>query len=247
VIAGQAFLPELIDLFAPQVRTLPRARDGDLVFQGQIVLELDGPLAQMLALERTMLNLVGRLSGIATRTRRFVDALPSGVPARIYDTRKTTPGLRLLEKYAVRAGGGRSHRMGLHDAVLIKDNHIAGVPLDRLAQFIHAAAARARAITPAPAFIQVEVDSLDQFDQLLTLPARTIDIVLLDNMGPEQLRRAVAMRNATHPALELEASGGVTLETLPALAATGVNRISIGGLTHSAVVLDVALDMVGQA
>jgi nicotinate-nucleotide pyrophosphorylase (carboxylating) len=243
IMAGLASAPELIELFAPAVRCTVHVPDGRRATAGQVAAVLEGPLDEILGLERTLLNLVGRLSGIATRPRTFVDALPPGCRAKVYDTRKTTPGLRVLEKYAVRCGGGESHRMGLHDAVLIKDNHIAGVGVDRLASVIRTASAAARGFHAQPAFIEVEVDTLEQFEQLLTLEPGIIDIVLLDNMGPLMLARAVAMRDAKNPALELESSGGVTLETLPALAATGVDRISIGGLTHSAVALDVALDV----
>lgn len=244
VISGLAATDDLLDLFAPSVRAQCHMDDGTIAATDACVMTLNGPLDEILGLERTLLNLVGRLSGIATRTKTFVDALPNGCRAKIYDTRKTTPGLRVLEKYAVRCGGGQSHRIGLFDAVLIKDNHIAGVPLDALAHTIRVAAARARASHSRPSFIEVEVDTLEQFEQLLTLERGVIDIVLLDNMGPDMLRRAVSMRDATNPSLELESSGGVSLETLPALAATGVDRISIGGLTHSAVVLDVALDVI---
>ncbi|MFZ4572876.1 MAG: carboxylating nicotinate-nucleotide diphosphorylase [Phycisphaerales bacterium] len=247
VMAGLASTPELIELFAPAVRAVIRVHDGERASAGQVAAVLDGPLDEILGLERTLLNLVGRLSGIATRTRTFVDAIPRGCRAKVYDTRKTTPGLRVLEKYAVRCGGGESHRMGLHDAVLIKDNHIAGVETGRLAAVIREASARARALPTRPTFVEVEVDNLEQFEQLLTLEAGVIDIVLLDNMGPDLLRRAVAMRDARCPRLELESSGGVTLETIPAIASTGVDRISIGGLTHSAVSLDVALDVVATS
>jgi len=243
VISGLAATDDLLDLFAPSVRARCHIDDGTFANAGSCVMTLSGPLDEILGLERTMLNLVGRLSGIATRTRRFVDALPAGCRAKIYDTRKTTPGLRVLEKYAVRCGGGQSHRMGLFDAVLIKDNHIAGVSVSQLGSYITDAAKRARSASRAPAFIQVEVDTLEQFEELVKLPGGTIDIVLLDNMGPELLRAAVARRDALNPKLELESSGGVTLDTVGALASTGIDRISIGGLTHSAVVLDVALDV----
>lgn len=249
MIAGLATLPELVTLFAPSVTYTTYYVDGQHAPAMTTVARLVGPLDEILGLERTLLNLLGRLCGIATRTARFVKMLPSACPARIFDTRKTTPGLRLLEKYAVRCGGGYNHRIGLYDAVLLKDNHLAGTTPQTLASFVATAADRAKQLN-SMAFIEVEVDTLDQFAALLTLPKDTVNIVLLDNMPPEMLQRAVAMRAAAgferkRPGgLELEASGGVTLDTLPAIAASGVDRISIGGLTHSAVVLDVALDII---
>jgi nicotinate-nucleotide pyrophosphorylase (carboxylating) len=244
VLAGLATLHELAALMAPTSQVQVLIPDGTRVPEMTVAARLIGPGHEVLALERTALNLIGRLSGIATRTRTFVDAIPPACRASVFDTRKTTPGLRVLEKYAVRCGGGKSHRMGLFDAVLIKDNHIAGVPPQDLAPFIAHTAARARALSPAPAFIEVEVDSLDQFDALLTLPAKTIDIVLLDNMPPETLAKAAARRDQIQPQLLLEASGGVTLDSIPAIASSGVDRISAGTLTHGAISLDVALDVV---
>jgi nicotinate-nucleotide pyrophosphorylase (carboxylating) len=244
VLSGLAALPLLFARFAPNCSVRLRARDGERAAPRTTVATLEGPLAELLALERTLLNLLGRLSGIATLTARYAAAIPPRTRAKLFDTRKTTPGLRVLEKYAVRCGGGFSHRLGLHDAVLIKDNHLAGVTLDRLPAFIADAARKARDIRSVQ-FIEVEVDSLEQFRALLTLPARTIDIVLLDNMKPDQLREAAQLRQQQHPRLELEASGGVTLGTLPEIAATGVDRISVGALTHQAQSIDVALDVVG--
>ncbi len=247
VVAGLAALPMLFRAFAPGVRASLNAHDGEPVPAMTTVATLEGPLDEILELERTMLNLVGRLSGIATRTRRFVERMRADAPgarANLYDTRKTTPGLRVLEKYAVRCGGGMCHRIGLYDAVLIKDNHLAGVVVGDLAGFVAGAASRARRLSRIPpSFIEVEVDSLAQFEALLTLPKGTIDIVLLDNMDAATLRRAAARRDAAAPWLALEASGGVTLETVGALAATGVERISAGTLTHGASSLDVALDI----
>lgn len=215
--------------------------DGDAVRPGDVVLGLSGPRAAILPLERTLLNFLSRLSGVATRTREFVDRV-AGTKARVCDTRKTTPGWRELEKYAVRCGGGWLHRIGLYDAMLVKDNHLAGIPPDELAAAVAAAAATARK-RHALRFIEVEVDSLGQFDRLLALPAGTIDLVLLDNMSPATLGDAVRRRDATRPGLGLEASGGVRLETVAAIAATGVDRISVGSITHGAVALDFALDL----
>lgn len=243
-IAGLATLPRLMRLFAPSCTAKSLVTDGTTVDPMTTLAIVEGPLDETLGLERTLLNLLGRLSGIATRTRTFAAAIPAGSRARLYDTRKTTPGLRLLEKYAVRCGGGYCHRIGLHDAVLIKDNHISGLTPAQLPGAIAAAAARARRQS-TPTFIEVEVDTLEQFEALLTLPASTIDIVLLDNMSCDQMQHAAARRDAISPRLELEASGGITLATIGTIAQTGVDRISVGGLTHSAVVLDVAMDVDG--
>lgn len=242
IVAGLAVMADVIEVFAADVSLDLRARDGERVEDGHVLARLEGSTLGLLAIERTVLNIVGRLSGVATLTSRFVARVPAGSRARVYDTRKTTPGLRVLEKYAVRCGGGESHRLGLHDAVLIKDNHIAGVRPGGLGAFVERASARARRATPPPGFVEVEVDSLEQLGELLTLPPGTVDIVLLDNMEPAAMREACARRDARAPALELEASGGVSLETIGAIARTGVDRISVGKLTHSAASLDVALD-----
>lgn len=250
VVAGLAVLPELLGVFGADVRLKLLGRDGEAVRAGTTLAELSGSLRDILAVERTALNVVGRMSGIATRTAMFVREMTAGgvggpVRARLYDTRKTTPGLRVLEKYAVRCGGGMCHRMGLHDAVLIKDNHIAGVGLGELAGVIAEASRRARAMRPDLQFVEVEVDSLDQLRRVLELPRGTVEIVLLDNMTTGQLREAVGLRDRSESRPELEASGGVRLETVRAIAQTGVDRISAGTLTHGAASLDVALDVVG--
>jgi len=203
--------------------------DGELVDDPPAVLaRLDGPVHALLTGERTALNLLGRLSGIATSARRYVDAV-AGTGAVILDTRKTTPGLRALEKEAVRAGGGRNHRFGLDDAILVKDNHL------RVAGSITTAIERLRAASALP--IEIEVETLDGLREALAAGAEWI---LLDNMPPELLRQAVAItaRRAT-----LEASGGVTLDTVRAIAETGVDFISVGALTHSARSLDVSLEV----
>lgn len=231
---------------AGAVRVSVHAADGQHLPPQTAFATLTGSARDLLAIERTLLNLVGRLSGIATRTAAFVQRLAPQSRARVYDTRKTTPGLRVLEKYAVRCGGGFSHRLGLHDALLIKDNHLAGVGDARLAEFVQHAVGRARAMAPLE-FVEVEVDRLSQFEALLTLPRSVVDIVLLDNMGPPLLREAAGLRDARAPWLELESSGGITLDTIAEVSATGVDRISIGGLTHQAVSVDVALDFEGGA
>jgi len=211
------------------------ATDGDSVAAGTAVMRLEGPAAPILTGERVALNLVQRLSGIATITRRYVDAI-RGTGASVSDTRKTTPGLRAFEKYAVRAGGGRNHRMGLYDAILIKDNHraIAGGPA--------AAIAAARQTHGAGMPVQIEVDTLDELAQVLELG---VDAVLLDNMTPAEVAEAVRAARA-HPrgrACWIEASGGITLATIRAYAEAGVDTISVGALTHSAPAVDIALDL----
>jgi nicotinate-nucleotide pyrophosphorylase (carboxylating) len=206
---------------------------------------LGGSARDVLTCERTILNFLGRLCGIASWTAQHV-RLVADLPVRIYDTRKTTPGWRHLEKYAVRCGGGHNHRGSLNEAVLIKDNHLAcyqaagGAPLNpseavrKAREFL-----RAQADAPSDAIVEVEVDSLEGLEDALTADP---DIVLLDNMGPELLRQAVSLRNLRNRAVELEASGGVHFDTLRAIASTGVERVSLGALTHSAVNLDLGLD-----
>jgi nicotinate-nucleotide pyrophosphorylase (carboxylating) len=215
-----------------------RCGDGCDLEPGQEVAHVVGPLRTLLAAERLALNFLQRLSGVATLTRRFVDAV-AGTRATIYDTRKTTPGWRVLEKHAVRAGGGRNHRMGLHDAVLIKDNHLVAWQLQSARRSLADAVRAARAAVPAGVVVEIEVDSLEQLDEVL--PGEP-DIVLLDNFTLEQLRAAVAVRDTRQPGIILEASGGVHLDTVRPIAETGVDRISVGALTHSGPALDIALD-----
>ncbi|MGH7171875.1 MAG: carboxylating nicotinate-nucleotide diphosphorylase [Gemmataceae bacterium] len=212
--------------------------DGSPVQAGDRLAVLSGRTRSILAGERTALNFVQRLSGIATQTRRYVDAL-AGLAAKVLDTRKTTPGWRLLEKYAVRQGGGHNHRLGLYDGILIKDNHLAALAgeADPIAEAVRRA--RAKHGTNLP--LEIEVDTLAQLDAALKAQP---DIVLLDNMPPSDLREAVRRRNGMAPGILLEASGGVTLETVRAIAETGVDRISVGALTHSAPALDIALDYI---
>ena len=238
-LAGLAAVPDLLEVYGGDVTLRALAEDGAAVTAGDTVATLSGDSAAVLRVERPLLNILSRLSGVATLTARFVERT-AGTRAHVYDTRKTTPGLRALEKYAVRCGGGRSHRLGLDDAAMFKDNHLAGVTPDRLAEVIGPAAMRARAA--GAAFIEVEVDTLEQLAALLTLPAGTVEYVLLDNMPPEVLRQAVAMRDAAGSAVELEASGGITLDTARAIAETGVERLSTGAITHSALPIDFGLD-----
>ncbi|MDQ2866537.1 MAG: carboxylating nicotinate-nucleotide diphosphorylase [Candidatus Eremiobacteraeota bacterium] len=219
---------ELLD--AAQTVCDVRIADGERVTRGSIVAQISGRARTLLTGERTMLNLLCRLCGIATATRKLVDLI-AGTKARLVDTRKTTPGLRALEKYAVRCGGGSNHRFGLDDAILIKDNHLA------LAGSIEEAVRRARAQAGHMVKIEVEVDTITQLREALTQP---IDAVLLDNMTPVVLAEAVRIVDG---AILTEASGGIRPETIRAVAQTGVDLISAGWLTHSAPALDLGLDI----
>lgn len=242
-VAGLVVVPTLMQVFATGVVFEPVARDGDHVEAGSVLAKLSGPARSVVGVERTMLNLLSRLCGVANKSALYVDALPAGVRAKVYDTRKTTPGLRLLEKYAVRCGGGCLHRLGLDDAVLIKDNHVSGLKPLELAERARAASERARVLVgDRLRFVMVEVDRLDQLQAVLDLGDGVVDIVLLDNMLPETLAKAVSLRDAAGVSIELEASGGVRLETIAAIAESGVDRISVGALTHQAVSTDLGLD-----
>jgi nicotinate-nucleotide pyrophosphorylase (carboxylating) len=228
VVCGLAAADTVFRCLDDDVEFEPLAHDGDLV-DPRAVARVRGDLRALLTGERTALNLLGRLSGVATLTRRFVDAI-DGTGARILDTRKTTPGLRELEKYAVVCGGGTNHRLGLYDAILVKDNHI------RFAGGITAAVARLRgAGIDLP--IQVEAETLADVREALSLG---LDSILLDNMPPATLRQAVALAGGLVP---LEASGGITLDTIRDVAETGVDFLSIGALTHSARSLDVSMEV----
>ncbi len=238
-LAGAALLGQIAAAYDPAITVQTLKTDGANLERGDVVTTFTGPLRSILAMERVALNFVTHLSGIATLTARYVAAV-EGTAAGIYDTRKTIPGFRGLAKYAVVCGGGHSHRMGLYDAVLVKDNHIADIPLEQLADVVTRLIEDARRRNPAPNFIEIEVDRLDQLERVLPCSP---DIVLLDNMDVPQLREAVAMRNRLAPKVKLESSGGVTLETVRAIAETGVDRIAIGALTHSAPALDLGLDI----
>lgn len=229
VVAGLDIVRTAFQLVSPAITLNATRPDGSVVAPGDIVAEIEGPARSLLTAERTALNFLCHLSGVATATASLVSAA-QGTKARIICTRKTTPGLRALEKYAVRAGGGVNHRFGLDDAVLIKDNHIA------LAGDIRTAIVRARANTGHLVKIEVEVDTLTQLEQALAIG---VDAVLLDNMTVEQLRQAVAM---TGGRAITEASGRITAATVKAIAETGVDLISAGWLTHSSAALDIGLD-----
>lgn len=241
VIAGIPMVMAIIERADATIRVEASISDGDRCSPGQPIMSFSGELADILMLERSMLNILGQLSAVATMTRSFVDAV-SGTSACICDTRKTIPGIRRLQKYAVRCGGGLMHRIGLFDAVLVKDNHLKAVPPDQLAGGIARIAAQAREKFQ-PSFIEVEVDDLEQLQQVLELEPGVVDIVLLDNMEPATMRKAVSMRDAAACSPAFEASGGITLETVRDVAMTGVERIAIGALTHSSGCLDIGLDV----
>ena len=228
VLAGIDVALEAFRQLEPGVHATLRSHDGDRVASGEIIGEIEGHATTLLMSERTALNFLQRLSGIATETRRFVEAAAGRIV--ILDTRKTTPGLRLLEKYAVAMGGGTNHRLGLFDAVLIKDNHV------RLAGGIAAAVGRARAKRP-DLRIEVEVQTMAEVDEAIDANA---DIILLDNMTLEEIREAV--RHVRGRA-KVEISGGVTLARIPALAATGADYVSAGALTHSAPAADISFEI----
>ncbi len=237
VVAGLEVAALAFQLVDDTVRWKPLVRDGAAVAPGQDLAVVAGPARSLLRAERVALNFVQRLSGIATLTARYVAAV-QGTRARIVDTRKTTPGLRALEKYAVRAGGGHNHRRDLSDAMLVKDNHLVTIAARGLT--LGEALAKAREVLPHTLKIEIEVDRLDQIEAALQARA---DIILLDNMRPEQLRQAVAMIDGRAIS---EASGGVNLETVQEIAAAGVDLISVGALTHSAPALDIGLDFVWE-
>ncbi|HEY1614565.1 MAG TPA: carboxylating nicotinate-nucleotide diphosphorylase [Rhizomicrobium sp.] len=229
IVAGLLAVQIAFELVSRSVDFAPSVAEGTEVPAGAVLADVGGPARALLTAERVALNFLGHLSGIATSTRRLVDAV-DGTKAKIVCTRKTTPGLRILEKYAVRCGGGFNHRFGLDDAVLIKDNHIA------VAGSLTAAVERVRCGLAHMIKIEVEVDTLSQLGEAL---AANVDTVLLDNMDTQQLRAAVSL---TQGRAVLEASGGVNLQSVRAIAETGVDYISAGSITHSAPSLDVALD-----
>ena len=235
VLAGRACADETFRRVGPGLELEWHAHDGDELKPGDTILDVTGPLRPILTAERTALNFLGHLSGVATLTARFVKAAHDADPTvRVLDTRKTLPGLRLLEKAAVRAGGGTNHRLGLSDAVLVKDNHLAGTTITD-------AVARARALWPDRT-VEIECDALDQVTEAARAGA---DAVLLDNMDPATVAEAVRAAHLDAPGPILtEVSGGVTLDTIASYAAAGPDRISVGALTHSAPVLDLGLDLV---
>ncbi len=238
VLAGLPLADRAFRRLNATVVVEPRLADGDRLRPGSVVATVAGPLRVLLTGERTVLNFLTHLSGVATLTARYVEAV-RGTRAVLLDTRKTLPGYRLLAKYAVRCGGGTNHRLGLHDGCLVKDNHLAAWAAEHPRGSLAEALRSIRSRLPAGLPLEVEVDTLDQLADAL---AGGPDIVLLDNMPPDRLRAAVALRDDRATGVLLEASGGVNLETVRGIAETGVDRISVGALTHSAVGLDLGFD-----
>ena len=234
----------VIEAMNADVDVTLRVDDGDKIEPGKQLAALDGSAQDILKVERIILNVCGRLSGIATMANRFVQRV-AGTKARIYDTRKTTPGWRRLEKYAVQCGGGNNHRLGLFDAILIKDNHIAladsddQVSLDNVVDRARSFLENTNGIDAEGTMVEIEVDTIEQ---LVTVFPQRPDIVLLDNMTLDQLRDAIGLRDELSPTTQLEASGGINERTILDVAQTGVDRISVGALTHSARCLDIGLD-----
>ncbi|WP_312125375.1 carboxylating nicotinate-nucleotide diphosphorylase [Brevundimonas sp.] len=234
VMAGGAAVRIACLMMDPSARVDVRVMDGQPIAKGDVLVEVEGSARGLLAAERTALNILGRLCGIATQTRTYVQAV-AGTHARIADTRKTTPGLRALEKHAVACGGGINHRFGLDDAILIKDNHVA------VCGGVGKAVRAAKAFAPHLMKVEVEVDSLEQLSEAL---AEGPDVIMLDNFALTDMEEAVRRVKASGVAVVLEASGGVNLDTVAAIAATGVDVISVGALTHSVIQLDIGLDAV---
>lgn len=233
IICGLPIASEVFAVVDPSLRFETKVAEGSSVVKGTIIAEVEGSTRSILLGERLSLNLMQRMSGIATRTREFVNTL-EGLPTRLVDTRKTTPGHRLLEKYAVRVGGGHNHRFGLYDAVMIKDNHIKGS--GSITQAVQAA----RGQIPHTMKIEVEVEDFDQLQEALSAGA---DIIMLDNMVPDKMKEAVAIIKSKAPHIVVEGSGSVTTQTIKAMAESGVDVISVGRLTYSVAALDISLDL----
>ncbi len=240
---GIAVFGSFAPRFAGEIKLSRAIDDGETFAAGQRLATIEGRIRTVLGVERTMLNFLQRTCGVATLTARYV-AATGGTGVRIFDTRKTIPGWRELDKYAVRCGGGHNHRMGLHDAVLIKDNHVGGADPHRLARLVAEANERIARLERRPDFVEVEVDDVDQLRAVIAVPG--IDVVLIDNFATERMREAVAIRDAAglRGRVDLEVSGGVTLENVPAICQTGIDRIAVGALTHSARAVDLGLDRV---
>ncbi|MFE6798303.1 carboxylating nicotinate-nucleotide diphosphorylase [Paenibacillus chitinolyticus] len=233
IVAGLRVAQEVFAEVDENLVFSPQVKEGEFVSKGTVIAIVTGNTRSILKGERLALNLLQRLSGIATRTRQYVNAL-EGLPTRLVDTRKTTPGHRMLEKYAVRVGGGFNHRYGLYDAVMIKDNHIKG------AGSITAAVRAARSRIPHTMKIEVEVENFEQLDEAIAVGA---DIIMLDNMKAADMAKAVSIVKSQAPHVLIEGSGSVTLETIKSLAETGVHVISVGRLTYSVSALDISLDL----
>jgi nicotinate-nucleotide pyrophosphorylase (carboxylating) len=230
VVAGTETVLKCFQRVDPALEVTLKRRDGTRLTQGETVIALSGATRSILTGERVALNFIQRLSGVATLTAQFVEAV-KGTRVEILDTRKTTPGMRALEKAAVKAGGGRNHRLGLYDAVMVKDNHLLAGPE------IQSAILELRKAHPGVP-VEIEADSIDQVRAFLFMTG--VDVILLDNMSPDQLRECVSLRK---PGIKFEASGGVSLQTVRAIAETGVDFISVGQLTHSSRAIDFSLEL----
>ncbi len=244
VVCGVSLLETIGAAYDEQLRTEQKVQEGEFVDPGAQLAIWCGSARAMLAAERVALNFFQRLSGVASTAHKYVRAV-AGTPAQIYDTRKTTPGWRVLEKYAVRVGGANNHRMGLYDAMLIKDNHLGLISRAPDTEGVAAVAReleRVRPLLKDLTFVELEVDTIEQLEIALALP---VDIIMLDNMSVEELRTAVRMRDEAGAAgrIKLEASGGITLSNIRCIAETGVEMISVGALTHSSAAADISLEV----
>lgn len=237
ILCGVEVAERVFRLVDDSCRFLPAGKDGDVLEKGREIAYIEGPAASILIAERTALNFLSHLSGIATKTRAFVDKI-RGTNAVILDTRKTTPGLRVMEKYAVHVGGGKNHRFGLFDQVLIKDNHLRILQKRSISDVV----ADVKRQVLKKTIVGIEVKNLMEFQAALKTP---VDYILLDNMQPETIRGAVNMRKRVGSKVLLEVSGGINIDNVLEYAQTGVDRISVGGLTHSVKAVDIALDIVG--
>jgi len=239
IVCGMDIVAAVLKAYDSRLKLAISIPDGAHAKKGQLLGTITGPMRPLLSAERVVLNFLQHLSGISTATARYAKQT-KGTRAFVYDTRKTTPGFRSLEKYAVLCGGGKNHRTGLYDAILIKDNHLAAFG-PRLAAQLAELVEKAQKIKGIR-FFEVEVDSLSQLEEVLKV--KGVDIVLLDNFTPAQMKKAVKMRNSLKGKKpQLEASGGITLKTIKAVAKTGVERISVGAITHSAPAVDIGLDI----
>ncbi len=242
IFCGGQLIPQIIQAYDSSLELDVMIQDGEEIKADDHLAMIRGSLASILKIERIALNFINHLSGIATTTRAYVDQT-AGFSARITDTRKTIPGLRGLAKYAVACGGGLNHRIGLYDAILLKDNHLVHLPKDDLGKTIKQIVVKTQEAEDKdykPAFFEIEVDTLTQYQQVLHTG---VDIILLDNMDLDQIKQAVQIRDQTAPSVLLEASGGIGLEQIKPIAETGVDRIAVGAITHSAQTLDIGLDI----
>lgn len=236
ILCGISIAEKVFRLIDDNIRFLPAAKDGELIEKGRVIFYIEGPTRQILSAERTALNFLGRMCGIATLTRAFVERV-EGTRARIYDTRKTTPNFRKIERYAVHMGGGHNHRFGLFDGMLIKDNHLRALQGIKIKDIYRLAKEKA----PKTASVGMEVKTIDQAKEALGV---TFDYVLLDNFTVDMVRQVVEHRSKAVSSSELEVSGGINLSNIRAYAETGIERISIGAVTHSAHSLDLSLNLI---